>query len=72
MPVYTLNVNNKNYTVDVDQQMPLLWVIRDFVGYSAVVVHINGYAVLFTERQNWQRHKLNSIASVQVCDANKA
>ena len=32
MPSYTLNVNNKNYTVDVDQQMPLLWVIRDFVG----------------------------------------
>jgi isoquinoline 1-oxidoreductase alpha subunit len=32
MAVYTLNVNNKNYTVDVDPQMPLLWAIRDFVG----------------------------------------
>ncbi len=32
MPSYTLNVNNKDYTVDVDQKMPLLWVIRDFVG----------------------------------------
>ena len=32
MPVYQLNVNNKEYSVDVDAQMPLLWVIRDFVG----------------------------------------
>lgn len=32
MPVYKLNVNNKDYDVDVDAQMPLLWVIRDFVG----------------------------------------
>lgn len=32
MAVYTLNVNNKDYTVDVDPQMPLLWAIRDFVG----------------------------------------
>jgi isoquinoline 1-oxidoreductase alpha subunit len=32
MPVYKLNVNNKDYSVDVDAQMPLLWVIRDFVG----------------------------------------
>jgi isoquinoline 1-oxidoreductase subunit alpha len=32
MPSFKLNVNNKEYTVDVDAQMPLLWVIRDFVG----------------------------------------
>jgi len=32
MPEYTLNVNNKNYKIDVDPQMPLLWAIRDFVG----------------------------------------
>ena len=32
MSAYTLNVNNKNYVVDVDPAMPLLWVIRDFVG----------------------------------------
>jgi len=32
MPVYTLNVNNKDYQLDVDAQMPLLWAIRDFVG----------------------------------------
>jgi isoquinoline 1-oxidoreductase alpha subunit len=34
MPTYTLDVNNKSYTVDVDQQMPLLWVIRDFIGLT--------------------------------------
>jgi isoquinoline 1-oxidoreductase subunit alpha len=32
MPSFKLNVNNKDYSVDVDAQMPLLWVIRDFVG----------------------------------------
>ncbi|MGZ3819762.1 MAG: (2Fe-2S)-binding protein [Mucilaginibacter sp.] len=32
MASLTLNVNNRSYTVDVDPQMPLLWVIRDFIG----------------------------------------
>ncbi len=27
-----LNINKKSLSVDVDPQMPLLWVIRDFVG----------------------------------------
>jgi isoquinoline 1-oxidoreductase alpha subunit len=27
-----LNINKKSISVDVDPQMPLLWVIRDFVG----------------------------------------
>ncbi len=54
MPVYKLNVNSKEYTVDVDAQMPLLWVIRDFVGFKgtkfgcgisqcgACTIHIDG------------------------------
>jgi isoquinoline 1-oxidoreductase alpha subunit len=54
MPSFTLDVNNKTYTVDVDQQMPLLWVIRDFIGLKgtkfgcgiaqcgACTVHIDG------------------------------
>ena len=57
MPEYILNVNNKNYTVDVDHQMPLLWVIRDFVGLKgtkfgcgisqcgACTVHLEGTPV---------------------------
>jgi isoquinoline 1-oxidoreductase alpha subunit len=32
MASYTLNINNQSHTVDVDPQMPLLWVIRDFIG----------------------------------------
>lgn len=50
----SLNVNGKDYSLDVDQQMPLLWVIRDFVGLKgtkfgcgiaqcgACTVHIEG------------------------------
>lgn len=52
-----LTVNEKNYTVNVDPQMPLLWVIRDYVGLTgtkygcgigqcgACTVHLNGRAV---------------------------
>jgi isoquinoline 1-oxidoreductase subunit alpha len=32
MATIHLTVNNKPYTVDVDPQMPLLWVLRDVVG----------------------------------------
>ena len=54
MAAYTLNINNKNYNVDVDEKMPLLWVIRDFAGLTgtkfgcgiaqcgACTVHLNG------------------------------
>jgi isoquinoline 1-oxidoreductase subunit alpha len=53
----SINVNQKTYQVDVDPQMPLLWVIRDVLGLTgtkygcgvaqcgACVVHLNGEAV---------------------------
>jgi isoquinoline 1-oxidoreductase subunit alpha len=53
----TLNVNQKSYNVDVDPDMPLLWVIRDVIGLTgtkygcgvaqcgACTVHLNGEAV---------------------------
>ncbi len=53
----SLNINQKDYKVDVDPDMPLLWVIRDVVGLTgtkfgcgvaqcgACVVHLNGEAV---------------------------
>jgi isoquinoline 1-oxidoreductase subunit alpha len=54
MPSFKLNVNGKEHAVDVDAQMPLLWVIRDFVGLKgtkfgcgisqcgACTVHLDG------------------------------
>ncbi len=53
----TLNVNKKNYNVDVSPDTPLLWVLRDVIGLEgtkygcgvaqcgACVVHLNGEAV---------------------------
>lgn len=53
----TLTINGKAQQVDVDPNMPLLWVIRDIVGLTgtkygcgvaqcgACVVHLNGEAV---------------------------
>ena len=29
MPVYNLNINGKEHTVDVDSDTPLLWILRD-------------------------------------------
>src|SRR5688500_12596056 len=52
-----LNINKKPYNVDVDPEMPLLWVLRDELGLvgtkygcgvaqcGACVVHLNGEAV---------------------------
>ncbi len=34
MPVYEININSKPYKVDVEPNMPLVWVIRDFVGLT--------------------------------------
>lgn len=57
MAEFSLNINQKTYTVEVDPQMPLLWVIRDFVGLKgtkfgcgmaqcgACTVHMDGNAV---------------------------
>ena len=53
----TLNINKKTYNVEVDREMPLLWVLRDVIGLvgtkygcgvaqcGACVVHLNGEAV---------------------------
>ncbi|MCE7996777.1 MAG: (2Fe-2S)-binding protein [Roseivirga sp.] len=57
MAKYTLNINQKQVTVDADPQTPLLWVIRDEVGLTgtkygcgiaqcgACTVHLNGNPV---------------------------
>ena len=53
----TLSVNGKNYTVDVEPETPLLWVIRDNIGLTgtkfgcgiarcgACTVHLDGQVV---------------------------
>jgi len=57
MAVFNLTVNNKKVKVDVEPDMPLLWVIRDFVGLKgtkfgcgmamcgACTVHLNGQPI---------------------------
>src|SRR5687767_10936992 len=57
MAKYSLNVNGKIYQVDVAPDMPLVWVIRDFVGLKgtkfgcgiascgACTIHLDGNAV---------------------------
>ena len=54
MAIFQLNINNKQYTVNVDGNMPLLWVLRDVLGLTgtkfgcgvaqcgACTVHLNG------------------------------
>ncbi|WP_215225726.1 (2Fe-2S)-binding protein [Echinicola shivajiensis] len=57
MTQFKLNINDKTHEVDVDPDMPLLWVIRDIVGLTgtkygcgiaqcgACTIHLNGKAV---------------------------
>ncbi len=57
MASINLTINEKSYTVDVDPQMPLLWVLRDVVGLKgtkfgcgmslcgACTVHFDGVAM---------------------------
>lgn len=57
MPVYTLQINGKEYKADVVADTPLLWVLRDHLGLvgtkfgcgiaqcGACTVHLNGNAV---------------------------
>jgi isoquinoline 1-oxidoreductase subunit alpha len=57
MPAYDLSINGKNYVVEADAKMPLLWAIRELVGLTgtkygcgiaqcgACTVHLNGNPV---------------------------
>ncbi len=57
MAIYSLNINNQSYEVDVDSDTPLLWVLRDELELKgtkfgcgkaqcgACTVHLNGTAV---------------------------
>ena len=57
MSKINLNVNGQSHTIEVDPQMPLLWVLRDFIGLTgtkfgcgigqcgACTIHLDGKAV---------------------------
>ena len=57
MPTFTLKINNETHTVEADMDTPLLWVLRDNLGYvgtkygcgvgecGACTVHLDGNAV---------------------------
>jgi isoquinoline 1-oxidoreductase alpha subunit len=57
MAVYTLQINDKQYKIEADPKMPLLWAIRDLAGLTgtkygcgiaqcgACTVHLNGTPV---------------------------
>ena len=56
MPNFTITVNNKKQTVEVDEGTPLLWVLRDSLGLTgtkygcgegicgACTIHVDGKA----------------------------
>ena len=57
MPIYKLQVNGQKHEVDVDPEMPLLWLLRDAMGLvgtkygcgigqcGACTIHLDGVAV---------------------------
>ncbi|MGE5943560.1 MAG: (2Fe-2S)-binding protein [Flavobacteriales bacterium] len=57
MPTFTLKINNEKHTVEADADTPLLWILRDNLGYvgtkygcgigqcGACTVHVEGSAV---------------------------
>jgi len=71
----SLNVNDQNFDIDADPDMPLLWAIRDLVGLTgtkygcgvaqcgACVVHLNGEAVrsCITKVSRAQGQKIRTI-----------
>ena len=56
MPKFTLRINNKTHRINIDADTPLLWVLRDELGYTgtkygcgrglcgACTIHVNGEA----------------------------
>ena len=71
----TLNINKKIYNVEVDPEMPLLWVLRDVIGLvgtkygcgvaqcGACMVHLDGEAVFscVTKVKRAQGGKITTI-----------
>lgn len=77
MAVYNLNVNNKKVKVDVEPDMPLLWVVRDFVGLKgtkfgcgmalcgACTVHVNGNPTRSCQTPVSALNKIDKITTIE-------
>ena len=74
----TLNVNGKSHTLDIDDDMPLLWVLRDILKLTgtkygcgiaqcgACTVHVDGQAIrsCITPASTVQGKKITTIEAV--------
>lgn len=83
---YTLNVNGQTHTVDVEGDMPLLWVVRDKIGLKgtkfgcgvsscgACTVHIDGQPArsCVTPVSSAVGKRINTIESVQETPVGQA
>lgn len=83
---YTLNVNGQTHTVDVQGDMPLLWVVRDKIGLKgtkfgcgvsscgACTVHIDGQPArsCVTPVSSAVGKRINTIESVQESPVGQA
>lgn len=83
---YTLNVNGQTHTVDVQGDMPLLWVVRDKIGLKgtkfgcgvsscgACTVHIDGQPArsCVTPVSSAVGKRINTIESVQETPVGQA
>ena len=77
MAIYNLTVNGKKTKVDVEPDMPLLWVIRDFVGLKgtkygcgmaqcgACTVHIDGQSTRSCQVQISTLSKKANVTTIE-------
>ena len=77
MAIYNLTVNGKKTKVDVEPDMPLLWVIRDFVGLKgtkygcgmaqcgACTVHIDGQSTRSCQVQISTLSKKSNVTTIE-------
>ncbi|WP_304235491.1 (2Fe-2S)-binding protein [Jiulongibacter sediminis] len=77
MAKINLNVNNQTYKFEAEEDMPLLWAIRDFVGLKgtkygcgiaqcgACTVHLNGLAIRSCQMPVGNISKKQKITTVE-------
>lgn len=83
MKKYTLNINDTKYQFSADEDMPLLWALRDEVGLlgtkfgcglaqcGACTVHIDGQAVRSCQMPLSSISKKSKITTIEAVDSVK-